>query len=67
MKKKTHKIIEIIGPAGAGKTSLAKILGENTSIKIVNQAPYYRQLGDTPFFIKNSLSILPTFGVLFTH
>ncbi len=67
MKKQPHKIIEIIGPAGAGKTSLTKKISANISIKIVNEGPYYRQLRDLPFFIKNSLSILPTFGLLFAH
>jgi deoxyadenosine/deoxycytidine kinase len=60
-KEKIIKIIEIIGPAGAGKSSLGQLLKVSGKIKIINAAPNFRLINDIPFFIKNTFYSLPTF------
>jgi shikimate kinase len=57
-----HKslVIEIIGPAGAGKSTLYKTLGK-TSPDIQNESlPPVWNISHFPFFIKNILSLTPT-------
>jgi broad-specificity NMP kinase len=60
MPNRSYRIIELVGPAGAGKTSLARVLSEYSEITLVKETPYYRRFRDIPFFIKNTLLILPT-------
>jgi hypothetical protein len=69
--KRTGKIfspvIELVGPAGAGKTSLARALAShNRRIRIIDP-PDFRKIGEFPFFIWNTLSLLPTFFRLHFH
>ena len=53
-------IVEIIGPAGAGKSTLSKALSENIDdIKPVFP-PSFRKTQDIPFFIGNGLKLLST-------
>jgi deoxyadenosine/deoxycytidine kinase len=54
------RILEIIGPAGAGKSTLAHLLSQKNQIKLIHTAPYYRRVKDFPFFAINTLETLPT-------
>jgi deoxyadenosine/deoxycytidine kinase len=60
-KYKPIRIIEVVGPAGAGKSSLANALSRHRGIKLVSSPPYYRKFSDIPFFARNTLELLPTF------
>jgi deoxyadenosine/deoxycytidine kinase len=54
------RIVEIIGPAGAGKTTLCQALSKcNRSISLSN-FPDVRKISDAPFFIWYGLHISPT-------
>ena len=54
------QIVEVVGPAGAGKTTLCKILSRyNGSISLSN-FPDVRKISFAPFFIWNGLQIAPT-------
>jgi adenylate kinase family enzyme len=61
--KKHPILMELVGPAGAGKTTLAEALSRQ-GIRI-STAPYFRRTGDIPFFFRNTLSLLPTFFRLY--
>ena len=52
-------IIEIIGPAGAGKSTLAKALVEQIGHAKIETPPSYRKAENFFFFVRNSYSILP--------
>jgi shikimate kinase len=67
IRKIISPVIELVGPAGAGKTSLARTLGSrNKRIRIIDP-PYFRKIEKLPFFIWNTLSLLPTFFNLYFH
>jgi uridine kinase len=59
-KNRLSHIIEIIGPAGSGKTTLAKALGQHDNIKLIEYPPYYRKYKDLPFFTRNTVETIPT-------
>jgi hypothetical protein len=52
------RIVEIIGPAGAGKTSLCHVLSQSKSIHPGN-FPDVRRISNAPFFIWNGLQVSP--------
>lgn len=59
--KNTSFVVEIAGPAGAGKSTLTKALSEcDRSIK-VGMYPYTRDIRNLPFYFYNSVRLLPTF------
>lgn len=63
--KKPGNIIELVGPAGAGKTTLAaELKNRNLRIKLATP-PYFRDLNTIPFFTRNILSLLPI--IYFTY
>lgn len=63
--KKPRIIVELVGPAGAGKTTLAsELIKRNIPIQLVTP-PYFREIRHFPFFTKNVLSLLPI--ILYTH
>ena len=55
MKEKKNIIVAIDGPAGAGKTTTAKLLAEKLNIIHIDSGSIYRSL--TYYFIKNKISI----------
>jgi cytidylate kinase len=58
-------IIELIGPAGAGKSTLSKALsGWYVNINLVSP-PYFRNIEDVPFYVRNSLSVFPFLSQVF--
>lgn len=61
------QIVEVVGPAGAGKTTFCKILsGYNGSIYLSN-FPDVRKISSAPFFIWNGLQISPALLNLSQH
>jgi shikimate kinase len=59
--KRQAWIVELVGPVGAGKTTLAQALIQcNKSIQLI-PPPYFRRVQDIPFFVKNTVSMLPVF------
>lgn len=55
------RFIELIGPAGAGKSSFAEALVQTCEQVETGTPPYFRKYADLPFFIKNSVKFLPVF------
>jgi deoxyadenosine/deoxycytidine kinase len=59
MNNMVPRIVEIVGPAGAGKTTLCQALSHcNESIHLSN-FPDVRKISNAPFFIWNGLQITP--------
>jgi thymidylate kinase len=59
-------LIELVGPPGAGKTTFAQVLCRCTGQVAITRTPYFRELRYIPFFIYNSILLLPTFARLYT-
>ena len=58
------KVIEIVGPAGAGKTTLYQALDCDHETFQLENFPDVRKVVDAPFFISNGLRLLPSlFGL----
>ncbi|MBN2046668.1 MAG: hypothetical protein JW750_02395 [Anaerolineaceae bacterium] len=63
--KSPTQFIEIIGLAGAGKSTLANALMQKPlPILLIDQLPFYREWVNVPFFVKNTLRMLPTLSRL---
>lgn len=60
-------IVEIIGPAGAGKTTLYNTLKRQGEFIHPGNFPDVRKISNAPFFIWNGLHILPTLFSLSRH
>jgi shikimate kinase len=54
-------MVEILGPAGAGKTTLASSLCQRNGRITVAEIPGARTFRNAPFFINNGLELLPIF------
>lgn len=54
------RIVEIVGPAGAGKTTLCQALTRNSRLIQVSNFPDVRKISAAPFFIWNALQLFPT-------
>jgi len=61
------RIVEIVGPAGAGKTTLCHALSHNNESIHLSNFPDVRKIADAPFFIWNGLQIFPTLLSLSKH
>ena len=57
--EKHSRIVEIVGPAGAGKTTLYRALSHHNQSVQPGNFPDVRQLSNLPFFFWNSLQISP--------
>jgi len=54
------RVVEIVGPAGAGKTTLYQALNCYTETVRLGNFPDVRKLVDAPFFISNGLQLMPS-------
>ena len=53
------RVVEIVGPAGAGKTTLCRALACHTDAIRLENFPDVRKAADAPFFISNGLQLIP--------
>ncbi len=60
LRQKKPRIVEIIGPAGAGKTTLFKALGNYPDLVRLRKCPNIHKTADAPFFIRYSVQLLPS-------
>jgi predicted ATPase len=58
--QKKIRVVEIIGPAGAGKTTLFNALSNYPEHIQLSSFPNVRRVADAPFFIKYGLQIIPS-------
>jgi len=58
--KNRRPIIELAGPPGVGKSSLAERLLPQHHDLYMAVCPYFRRLRDVPFFAKNTVAIVPS-------
>ena len=63
-KMRSLTCLEIVGPPGAGKTTLALALKNRHHRFHLKHHPDWRQFKNFPFFIKNGLSLAPAFASL---
>lgn len=59
--------MELVGVAGTGKTTLAHTLSQRTKRITLGEHPYFRKVEHIPFFIWNTLVMVPTFIRLYTR
>jgi adenylate kinase family enzyme len=67
--ERLSRIVELVGPAGAGKTTLAEALKQHSDRIQIATHPNFRRISHIPFFIRNSFLLLPDFYYLYfkTH
>jgi deoxyadenosine/deoxycytidine kinase len=56
---KVPRVVEIVGPAGAGKTSLCQAMVQSSQGFRESHFPDVRKPSDAPFFVWNGLQLLP--------
>ena len=54
------RVVEIVGPAGAGKTTLCRALNRHSEYFQLGRFPSVRKITDAPFFIWNGLRLIPS-------
>jgi deoxyadenosine/deoxycytidine kinase len=54
------RVVEIVGPAGAGKTTLCQALACHAECIRFENFPDVRKVADAPFFISNGLHLIPS-------
>ena len=57
-KQKRPRIVEIVGPAGAGKTTLCKLLSLAPGVRL-SSFPDVRKITNVPFFVMHGLRLTP--------
>jgi deoxyadenosine/deoxycytidine kinase len=60
MNNKSPRIVEVVGVAGAGKTTLCQALTNGSETSYLGNFPDVRKISNAPFFIKNGLQIFPS-------
>jgi shikimate kinase len=63
--QKKARVVEIIGPAGAGKTSLYTSLDEFPAQILLSNFPDVHKITDAPFFVRYGLQLLPSLARYF--
>lgn len=63
-KQKRPRIVEIVGPAGAGKTTLCKLLNSSRGVHLSN-FPDVRKVTNIPFFILHGVRLTPVLSHMF--
>ena len=53
-------VMEVVGPAGAGKSTLCQLLNRHTDQVQLQDFPDVRKMKDAPFFISNCLQLVPS-------
>jgi adenylate kinase family enzyme len=53
------RVVEIVGPAGAGKSTLCQLLERSSNHVQMQNFPDVRKLEDAPFFVSNGLQLIP--------
>jgi shikimate kinase len=61
------QVVEIIGPAGAGKTTIFSALSKYPEAVRLGDFPDVRRVTDAPFFIKYGFQLIPSLFHLFRH
>jgi thymidylate kinase len=57
-KRDIPRIVEIVGPAGAGKTTLCQILNNYQELIQLTDFPDVHQVGNAPFYIRHGLGLV---------
>jgi deoxyadenosine/deoxycytidine kinase len=57
---KKNRVVEIIGPAGAGKTTLCQALDHHSELFRLENFPDVRKVTAAPFYISNGLHLIPS-------
>jgi thymidylate kinase len=63
--RKIRRVMEIIGPAGAGKTTLYRALKAHEEQVVLSDFPDVRKLSAAPFFIRYCLGLVPTLARIY--
>ncbi len=58
--QKPPSVVEIIGPAGCGKTTLLRVLTRRDGPVLSGELPMFRRLSDLPFLVGHGLLLAPT-------
>jgi len=53
-------LVELVGPAGVGKTTLFRALSQRSGRVVNGLPPYYRDPADMLFFVRQGLFLMPT-------
>jgi len=67
MNNLSPRIVEVVGPAGAGKTTLCRILSTYKKFFYPGNFPDVRKISAAPFYIWNGLQIFPVLLKLPKH
>jgi thymidylate kinase len=54
------RVVEIVGPAGAGKSTLCQLLSQHINNIQLQNFPDVRKMKDAPFFISNGFQLIPS-------
>jgi thymidylate kinase len=60
-------IVELAGPAGVGKTTIRNALNKSNKTMRFTPVPQIRQLRNFPFFLWNSILLLPVFFAVYRN
>lgn len=53
------RVVEVVGAAGAGKSTLCQALGEYPNLFRLDNFPDVRRLENAPFYLRNGLKLIP--------